>query len=272
MNSVRKFIRGIISFWKSKKSSWQGNYLNWQNAEKASSGYDDDKIVDKVLESTLKVKNGEAVFERDSVVFDKIEYSEPLLLALVLASRNGSINVLDVGGALGSHYFQNAQFLKDNYDITNISWNIVEQKKYIEIGKQFLASEELKFHLSIADYKKNSRNIDIIILSSVLAYIENIDEIIAKVVDSGARFIIIDRTLVLEESKEDIICVQTVPDVIYKASYPCRIFSKEKLISRFLKDKKYKVILDYKSNIDSDVYICNKIARSRGIILKKIGE
>ena len=33
--------------------------------------------------------------------------------------------------------------------------------------------------------------------------------------------------------------------------------------------KKYKVIMDYKSNIDSEVYICNKIARPRGIILKK---
>ena len=40
-----------------------------------SSGYDSQLILDKVLTSTLKVKNGEAAYERDSVLFDEIQYA-----------------------------------------------------------------------------------------------------------------------------------------------------------------------------------------------------
>ena len=57
----------------------------------------------------IKVKNGDAVFERDSVIFDKIHYSFPLLSALSLTAlnHNSTLNVLDFGGSLGSAYFQN---------------------------------------------------------------------------------------------------------------------------------------------------------------------
>ena len=70
-------------------------------------------ILDKVLAATLKVKQGQAVFERDSVLFDEIEYSWPLLAGLMwaAASNGGKLNVLDFGGALGSSYYQNRKFL-----------------------------------------------------------------------------------------------------------------------------------------------------------------
>jgi len=54
---------------------WQGNDSTWQEAHNASSGYDDDKILHIVKRSLLKVKNGEAVYQRDSVIFDEIQYS-----------------------------------------------------------------------------------------------------------------------------------------------------------------------------------------------------
>ena len=59
-------------------------------------------ILGKVLEATLKVKNGEAVYERDLVLFDHIEFYWPVLSGLmwVAARNNGRLNVLDYGGTL----------------------------------------------------------------------------------------------------------------------------------------------------------------------------
>ncbi len=71
---------------KSSKYGWHGNYKTWQEAQNASTGYDSDEIIQKVRNSLLKVKNGEAVYERDSVIFDEIQYSWPLLAGLMFAS------------------------------------------------------------------------------------------------------------------------------------------------------------------------------------------
>ena len=268
---MRMILKKLLRLWRVKKSGWQGDYASWEDAEQLSKGYDAVEIAEKVLASTLKVKNGEAVFERDSVLFDKIEYSEPLILSLVLASNNKKLTVLDFGGALGSHYYQNVKFLKENAGINKVCWNIIEQAKYVEIGKQKIAGEELKFYSSIKEYQDINIKTDIVILSSVLAYLENAYEIIDDLLALGAKYLIIDRTLMVE-NMEDIICVQTVPESIYKASYPCRIFSKEKLIANLIKTEKYQVIMDYSSKIDSDVYIGTQVAESKGLLLKKIGE
>lgn len=88
---------------------WSGNYSSWQEAENKCTGYDNELIFNKVKDALIKVKNGDAVFERDSVIFDKIHYSFPLLSALSLTALNekATLKVLDFGGSLGSAYYQN---------------------------------------------------------------------------------------------------------------------------------------------------------------------
>ena len=61
---------------------WKGSYDSWEAAQKVSSGYETQVIINKVKESLLKVKNGEFTFERDSVLFADVEYSWPVLSAL----------------------------------------------------------------------------------------------------------------------------------------------------------------------------------------------
>jgi hypothetical protein len=64
---------------KVNKYGWRGNYQTWEDTQNDASGYDSDVILEKVKDAILKVKNGEVVYERDSVVFDKIQYSWSLL-------------------------------------------------------------------------------------------------------------------------------------------------------------------------------------------------
>ena len=88
---MKKFIKSFIppiflAFLKKfriNKYGWKGNYPNWQKAQEDSSGYDSDEIIQKVRSSLLKVRNGEAVYERDSIIFDEIQYSWPILSGLM---------------------------------------------------------------------------------------------------------------------------------------------------------------------------------------------
>jgi hypothetical protein len=65
-----------------------GNYPTWEDAMKDCTGYDAPNILEKVKTSLLKVKNGEAVYERDSVLFDHIQYSFPLLVSLLYVATS----------------------------------------------------------------------------------------------------------------------------------------------------------------------------------------
>jgi hypothetical protein len=64
---------------------FSGNYATWAAAQNASTGYDSATILEKCKNALLKVKNAEVAYERDSVVFDKVEYSWPVLAALLRA-------------------------------------------------------------------------------------------------------------------------------------------------------------------------------------------
>ena len=61
---------------------WSGNYANWEEADSFATGYDDHSILEKCKTALLKVKNGEAAYERDSVLFDKMQYNWALLALL----------------------------------------------------------------------------------------------------------------------------------------------------------------------------------------------
>ena len=92
------------------------------------------ELLEKVKSSALKVKKGEAAFERDSVVFEKEDHAWHVVASLLLiASRNGNkLHVLDFGGSLGSQYFQNKRFFEH---LSEFSWSVVEQQNFVECGK-----------------------------------------------------------------------------------------------------------------------------------------
>jgi putative methyltransferase (TIGR04325 family) len=203
---------------------FEGEFATWDEAAFKCTGYDAKGILDKVLEATLKVKRGEAAFERDSVLFDEIEYSWPLLAGLMwAAARNGGkLNVLDFGGALGSSYFQNRAFLQT---LPEVYWSVVEQTHYVEAGTAHIQDEKLRFYKTIEECLSENRP-NVILLSSVLQYLESPNNVIEILSTSGAKCLIIDRTP-FSAISEDTILVQKVPSSVYGGSYPMRVFSKE---------------------------------------------
>lgn len=243
---------------------FSGNYSSWEEAKAVSIGYDSDVIVNKVKDALLKVKRGEAVYERDSVFFDKIQYSWPLLAALLwITSQNkNKLNLLDFGGSLGSTYYQVIKFLTH---LDGLRWNIVEQEKFVELGKCYFENQHLKFYYNLDDCYKEQHPVAIL-FSSVIQYLKNPYTLLEKVISFGFDFIIFDRTPFLEEGN-DMITVQKVPSEIYKASYPAWFFNKRKFLDFFQKD--YELIEEF-DTLAGQILINHRIkAMDRGYIFKK---
>ena len=207
---------------------WKGNYSSWQEAKNKCSGYDSTEILSKVKESLLKVKKGEVVFERDSVLFDKIQYSFPLLSALlyITAAKNGKLNILDFGGSLGSSYYQNINALKELHEL---NWCVVEQKHFVKEGLNAFESEQLHFFYDISSCIEKYKA-DVFMLASVLQYMEKPYALLDQIIKINIEYIIIDRTPFLE-SGNDRITIQKVPKKIYDASYPCWFLNEKNVLS-----------------------------------------
>ena len=266
---MKKLIRSLIPdtlidlyrLYNAKKYGWFGDYKTWEEAENVSTGYDAIEIIEKVRESTLKVKNGTAIYERDSVIFDEIQYSWPILAGLMFASaiHGGALKILDFGGSLGTTYFQNKKFLDKLQDV---SWNIVEQKHFVDIGKTNFEDKKLKFYYDIEScIKQESPNV--LLLSSVLQYIEKPYELLDKLLKNNFEIILIDRTSFSKTKQK--IKLQVVPPKIYRASYPCWFFD-ELEFSDYFRKNDYEIIESFESIGKNKEYI------SKGIIMKKNNE
>lgn len=132
-------------------SSFAGNYSSWAHAKQNSGGYDAENILTIIQESALKVKRGEAVFERDSVCFHHVEYRYSALSGLLYAavSSGGKLSVLDFGGSLASFYSQHAAILSI---VKDLRWGVVEQPHFVAWGREHLTTTDLKFYNSLTEF------------------------------------------------------------------------------------------------------------------------
>jgi putative methyltransferase (TIGR04325 family) len=224
---------------KKKKKPWKERYgwfrtaLPWSKAVNRCGGYDSDLILEKCRQSLLQVKQGNAVYERDSVLFDHIEYSWPVLAGLMTAAAHagGRLHVLDIGGSLGSTYFQNGRFLKCLKDVV---WHIVEQPQFVACGKADFTNEQLKFHEEIDDIIAFN-NINVILVSSMLQYVENPYDLLSDIVKKQVPFLIFDRTTFSSDA-ENFLAIQKVNPSIYSASYPCWFLDRGKFFQSVQND------------------------------------
>jgi len=210
---------------------YQGDFPDWASAQAASMGYDSEVIFQKTRLAALRVKKGEAVYERDSVVFDHVEYSFPVLAGLLRAveTRARTLRVLDIGGGFGTTY---RQFKAFGAPLESLRWSIVEQPRFVASGRAEFADEELRFFYSITEAVEDEIP-DVVLLSSMLQYVDNPYSIIKEACSVGSRSIVIASTPCATTAR-NVLTVQVVPASIYEASYPCWIFSKAKLLAAFL--------------------------------------
>lgn len=225
-------------FQKNTKGSaieWNDSYESWDKAILISSGYDDKAILEKTKEALLQVKSGAFAYERDTVLFEKLELNWNLIACLqkVIIETGNILSILDFGGSLGSTYFQNKSFLPNI-----IEWSVVEQVHVVSCGQNNFEDKKLKFYPTIENCKLE-RNPSVLLLGSVLPYMEDPINWIENFLKHEFKYIIIDRTSFTEDSANRL-TLQTVPSEIYTATYPCWFFNEERFLSLF--SHKYDII------------------------------
>lgn len=213
---------------------WRGDYPDWQSAVAASTGYDQDAIFTRVRDAARAVRDGDALWERNSVLFHQAEYNWPLLAALtsLIAGKEGrrAFRVLDFGGAFGSTYWQHKSMLES---VGSLSWNVVEQPHIVTCGQAEFTTDILHFWPDMETCTAGEP-VDCILFSSVLQYVENPYDLLEQAVALRPRAIILDRTPFADTGER--ITVQHVPPEIYDASYPCRWLDKRRVLDLLTTD------------------------------------
>ncbi|MGF1534210.1 MAG: methyltransferase, TIGR04325 family [Bernardetiaceae bacterium] len=222
---------------------WEGNHELWELAQTlCPKGYSDEQILDRVREATLKVKRGEAAYERDSVTFDEIQHNWAMLAHLfyVAMQHQGQLYVIDFGGALGSLYFQHRAYLND---LSDFRWTVVEQPHFVRCGQKEVAFENLYFAYTVEE-AIHSSIAHVLVLSGVLQYLPDPYATITKLKKHRFPYLIIDRTAFIEDAP-DRLTIQHTPEAIIQSAYPAWFFNKDRFLAAFAED--YEILATFDS-------------------------
>lgn len=212
-------------------NGFSGYYSSWSEAQQHTTGYNAANILQKVKDASLKVKNGEAVYERDSFIFDSLQHHWPLLACMQTAAieNNLKLSVLDFGGSLGSNYNYIKKAMPSAIDI---NWSIIEQDHFVTCGKEFFETDKLHFFYTINEMTAAMGTPDVVLLSSVLQYLPDYVKFTEQFNQLKAPYILITRTAYVN-NEPGFWTVQKVPASIYEASYPAYFFKENEFESRF---------------------------------------
>lgn len=200
---------------------WETGYASWPEALEATAGYDDEAVLEATLAAARAAADGSAALDRDGVLLDEIQYSWPLLAALLyVGQRRGSLRVVDVGGALGSSFRQNKALLEA---IPGFHWAVVEQAHVAEIGTREFATDQLSFHSEFSEAAIGG--VDVVLFGASLCYLEDPFGYLGLVANADVPFLALDRTPFVDGVGHEL-TVQRVRMPNYQASYPCWRFSK----------------------------------------------
>ena len=242
----------ILKLFQKDACSYTGDQSDWQEAKKNAQGYNAPEIISKVFGSTRKVLEKKAVFERDSMLFYQEQYNYKLLFSLLqIAFEKKRLHILDFGGALGSVFRQHADVLKPI--VKDICWVIVEQESFFDASHHLDLEKEIHFCRSIEEAFQLFE-IDAVLFSSVLQYLEHPEDVLQKV--KGIEYLIIDRHPEFFDKTSAQITVQNISEPIYNASYPLKIFGRSELEDKLLKD--YFLLERWNSYCDTPWFLKDK--------------
>ena len=146
--------------------------------------------------------------------------------------------------------------------LENVSWRIVEQKHFAEVGKKEFQDSKLKFYYDI-DECFTQQNPNVLILSNVLQYLEKPYDLLDEILKNDFDFVLVDRTTFSRKGVDEI-KLQVVNPNIYDASYPCWFLNFGNLLTYF-REKGYRLVETFDSFEVKSKEFCFS-----GMILQKI--
>ena len=211
---------------------------NYQEAQKQSLGYEEDNLVDKLVENIKreppwKVINNELYIEHRQL--------ELLSAVMRVSFENKYINikVADIGG--GNGYLSSS--IRENLDMINWDWTVFESDKVALAYSQFEKESGIKWQKSSGDFVDSH---DIGLFSCSLQYLQSPFKVLRKFA-SKCKYLIIMRLPLIDESNH-VITKQIFTEGIYheaSSSWPAWFFSKNRFYSEI--EKIGKVIYKWKT-------------------------
>lgn len=213
--AVPSFLKPILAY--ARVQGYTGNYRSWREAKRSSNGYDAPLLVDVARGGGYELAHG--------ISSPSVYRSWPVLFGLLKSSAdsNSSCVCLDLGGALGTVYHRDRHFLPP------LRWCVVEQEQIVKVGREEFQTDELQFYYSIRECAEREQ-INTVLLSGVLQYIESPHDTIDEIVKLGASYIIIDRTPFVKQN-HDRLTVQRVFSP--RSSYPAWFFNEAAFLQHF---------------------------------------
>lgn len=220
---------------------YSGPYSDWETAIRNSVGYESNVVLEKVQSATRKVLNNVDEYERDGTSFPRRPRRDTLgsLLQDLLAANS---RVIDFGGSLGSTFLANRVFLQEQ----KVSYTVIEQENFVRAGKELTVEFNLPLQFELHASNDLLQDVDVLILSGVLQYLENFKEKIGELISLKPNHVIIDRTPIVEGDCQ--IFVQENPGYYKpKVSYPVRNINRQELLDCF---PEYLVAREWPSDFD----------------------
>jgi putative methyltransferase (TIGR04325 family) len=196
---------------------------NWESAVSRSSGYQSPQTIstiegsDPVVDKWTADQNflGNRYLQVASAIlsglnFEKLKSDTPL-------------RVLDIGGGLGEYFF----LLKKYQPKIKLEWLILETPALCQLAKtKQIATPGVSWTDALND---PNQSFDIVLLSSVIQYVEKPFELIETAMRK-APLLIFNR-LPLSTNSHNLVCIQRPGLLETKGSYPVHILSERVVIS-----------------------------------------
>jgi putative methyltransferase (TIGR04325 family) len=205
-----------------------GDFSTWEEAARLCS-FDQPEFLERVFSASNAVARGSAIYARDGSLFDEIQYSWPLLAGLMYAAAKsgGRLVVLDFGGSLGTTYFQNSRFLDK---LESVEWHIVERDVYCDVATRYVQHPRLRFHRSIEACRTAGVEPGVILFSSVLQYLRDPWELLAKIGDLPVRHVLIDRCPISTEQRDRLTVFRASTAAAANMTRPMWFFDEARLL------------------------------------------
>ena len=256
----------VLKLFKKQKKLLE--YKNYDNALKnCGNGYEDNELCQMIAEKTIVYRK--TLLQKPYFMNTTNAFLVSALYQYCRRFSKNEINVLDIGGACGAHYFETKLFFQENI---NICWNVIETQEMVRSAKKYgLENNELCF---FDDFEKISIPIDFIYSSGTLQYVPDAYEYLTKLIEIKANFILFNR-MMFNENDRDFITVQEsklsangpgkIPDgyVDKIIKYPHTTLSYKRFTEKLEKQYKLEWVFDERSGV---ININNEKILGKGLL------
>ena len=209
-------LKDIRNYWRFPKAyiAYRGVFEDFAQAQKSSPNHKSQTYSDESLEKNIENVHTTQIANTEYPFFFWLH---------TLMGKNPHYSVCDFGGGFARHYFHYTAATK-----SDLEWIVCELPHKVEAAKAMFKNLDTK-HLSFTSDMSVAHKCDILLSSSAFQYIENLPEILQKLLGGGAAHILLAR-LPMQTTIPTFTTLQNVCNDFFTPMY---IFNKDEFVGYF---------------------------------------